>query len=186
MKVLGIDLGNKSRNSIVVMDETGVVLDYSRITYDKKKVTVWQHRKNICQQIRDYIEKYQLTQDDWIVFEKVNLFVGSHISKLNNIMSLAFLQATIINEFSECVSISEVNVRTWKSKVLNNPNAGKEESVKFVETYYPEVDLKVVIPHKRKGDEIIIDNDTADAVCIALYGQRVKAITLKETKVNFM
>ena len=34
---------------------------------------------------------------------------------------------------------------------------------------YPEIDLNIEIKHKRKESEIIIDNDTADAVCIALF-----------------
>lgn len=184
MKVLGIDLGNKSRNSLVVMDERGTILEWSREEFNKKE-TPWQHRKNICAKIAEYLDKYEFTQDDYILFEKVNLFRGGYISKLNNIMSLAFIQATIINEFSERVGISEVIVQVWKTKVLGSKTADKDASVKYVEMFYPEVDLNVVIPHKRKGDEIIKDNDTADAVCIAFYGIRAGKKTLDENKVNY-
>ena len=83
MIVLGIDLGNKSRNSIAVVNEKEKVLTYSRLTYDGT-ITPWQHRQNVCKQIQAYIDKYNLTEEDWIVFEKVNLFMGNHISKLAN------------------------------------------------------------------------------------------------------
>ena len=184
MIVLGIDLGNKSRNSIAVVDKDLQLLDYARHMYDGS-CSVWQHRKNICKQIQDYIDKYHLTKDDYIVFEKINLFVGSRISRLDNITSLAFIQATIINEFSEQISISEVNVQTWKSKVLGSRSATKEDSVNYVEEHYPQVDLDVIIPHKRKEDEHVKDNDTADSVCIGIYGQIADPKKLKENIVNY-
>lgn len=171
MIVLGIDLGNKSRNSIAVVNEKEKVLTYSRLTYDGT-ITPWQHRQNVCKQIQAYIDKYNLTEEDWIVFEKVNLFMGNHISKLANILSLASIQTTIINEFSGKIGIAEVPVVTWKSKILKTRTASKEDSVSFVQRNYPKIKLELVVKHKRKADEIVLDNDTADAVCIGLYGQR--------------
>lgn len=185
MITLGIDLGNKSRNSIAVIDENENVLEWSRITYDGKTTTPLEHRKTICKQIRAYIKKYHLTKKDYLVFEKVNLFMGGHISKLSNIMSLAFIQATIINEFSKSIQIVEVPVVTWKSKVLGTRQASKSDSVAFVEKRYPEIDLTIFVPHKRKADEYIKDNDTADAICIGIYGQREKTNELQKRLVNF-
>lgn len=182
MIVIGCDLGNKSRNSLAVVNDNGDLLDWSRITYNSKDITPWQHRKNILTNIQDYINKYS---PDYILFEKVNLFVGRHISKLNNIMSLAFLQASIINEFSEHIGIAEVDVRSWKSCILKNGNATKDDSVNYVLQRYPEVNLEIVVPHKRKANEVIIDNDTADAICIANCAIYKGIDWLNNNKVNF-
>lgn len=182
--VIGIDLGNKSRNAIAIIDGS-TLLEWSSLKYDPKTTTPWKHRKAICKQIHEYIKKYNLTKDDYIVFEKVNLFMRGHNSRLVNIMSLAFIQATIINEFSDLISISEVNVMTWKKEVLKNGKAGKDESVQFVQENYPQVDLSVTIEHKRKETEYTFDNDTADAICIALYGNLVDNKKLQEHLVNY-
>lgn len=179
--IIGIDLGNKSRNSIAVMDGDKL-LEWSRLTYDGS-ISTWQHRKNICKQIREYIDKYHLTKDDYILFEQI--FFNRGFSRMANVTSMAFLQATIINEFSDYISISEVHVQSWKSKVLGQRSATKEDAVALVENRYPDVDLSVVIPHKRKDDEIIKDNDTADAICIALYGSIVDKNKLDEHLVNY-
>lgn len=183
--IIGIDLGNKSRNSISVVDNDLKLLEYSNIKYDSKTTTTWEHRRRICKQISEYIEKYKLTKDDWIVFEKINMFMRGKNSRLSNILSLAFIQATIINEFSEKISISEVNVITWKSKVLKNGKAKKEDSVAYVENHYPQVDLNVVVEHKRKDTEYLKDDDTADAICIGVYGNLVGKEKLEEHQVNY-
>ena len=55
--IIGIDLGNKSRNSISVVDgET--LLEWSNIKYDPKTTTTWEHRKKIIKQIRAYIRVF--------------------------------------------------------------------------------------------------------------------------------
>lgn len=184
MLILGIDLGNKSRNSISIMDEKLDLLDYSTLLYDGS-ISVWQHRKNICAQIQQYIDKYHLTKDDYIIFEKINLFMRNKVSRLVNITSLAFLQATIINEFSEKISISQVPVQSWKTLVLGSRSSTKEDSVKYVEEHYPQVDLNVVIHHPRKGDEIKKDDDTADSICISVYGHLINKKKLDENLVNY-
>lgn len=181
--IIGIDLGNKSRNSIAVLDEQSNLLEYSRLKYDPKTTTTWQHRKNICKQIQEYIDKYHLTKYDWILFEQI--FFSRGYSRMANITSLAFIQATIINEFSDKISISEVHVQSWKSKVLGSRSATKDDAVNFVEEHYPQVDLNIVIHHPKKGDEISKDNDTADAICIGLYGNLVDIKKLEEHKVNY-
>lgn len=180
--IIGVDLGNKSRNSIVVMSEDRKILEYNRLTYDGS-ISTWQHRKNICKQIQEYIDKYKLTKNDYLLFEQI--FFSRGFSRMANVTSMSFLQATIINEFSEQISISEVHVQSWKSKILGSRSANKEDSVNYVEKNYPQVDLNITIHHKRKGDEIIKDNDTADAVCIAEYGIIVGKDKLNEKLVNY-
>ena len=59
------------------------------------------------------------------------------------------------------------------------------DAVTLVEKSYPQVDLNIEVQHKRKGTEIIKDNDTADAICIALYPQFVDKKKLEEHLVNY-
>ena len=181
--IIGIDLGNKSRNSIAVMDSDSNLIEYSRLKYDAKTTTTWEHRKKICKQIQEYIDKYHLTKDDYLLFEQI--FFSRGLSRMANVTSMAFLQATIINEFSDKISICEVHVQSWKCKVLGGRSATKEDAVAYVEKNYPQVDLNVVIEHKRKGTEITKDNDTADAICIAKYGILVDKKKLDEHLVNY-
>ena len=179
--VIGIDLGNKTRTSLAVMNGEDLVT-WSRFNYTDSK-NAWEHRKKICKQIQDYIDAFHLTKEDYILFEQI--FFGKGLSRMSNITSLAFIQATIINEFSDKISIVEVHIQSWKCKVLGGRSATKEDAVALVEAKYPQVDLDVVIPHKRKGDEIVKDNDTADAICIALYATKVDKKKLDDNLVNY-
>lgn len=181
--IIGIDLGNKSRNAIVVMNNDGKLLEVSSLTYDPKNVTTWQHRKNICAQIKEYIKKYKMTKNDYLLFEQI--FFSRGLSRMANVTSMAFLQATIINEFSTKISISEVHVQSWKCKVLGGRSATKEDAVDFVEKNYPEVDLDIVVEHKRKDTEYLKNHDLADAICIAKYGCIVDKKKLDEHLVNY-
>ena len=104
---------------------------------------------------------------------------------MDNIISMAFIQATIINEFSDDISISEVHVQSWKCKVLGSRSAKKEDAVKFVETNYPNVNLDILVEHKRKENEIIKNHDLADAICIGLYGNITTKKKLDDNLVNY-
>lgn len=179
--IIGIDLGNKTRNSICVM-RGEELLDWSRLNYADSK-SAWHHRKKIIKQINEYIKKYKLTKNDYLLFEEIAFYRG--VSRTYNIVSMAFLQATIINEFSDKISISAIHVQSWKSKVLGNRSAKKEDAVAFIESKYPQVDLDIVVHHPKKGDEIVKDNDTADAICIALFAQKVNTELLNKHKVNY-
>ena len=83
MIVIGVDLGNKSRNSIAVMNENLELLEYSNVKYDAKTTTTWEHRKRICKQIKEYIKKYKLTKNDYLLFEKI--FFSRGLSRMANI-----------------------------------------------------------------------------------------------------
>lgn len=179
--IIGIDLGNKTRNSICVM-QGNKLLEWSRLNYNESE-SAWHHRKKIIKQINEYIKKYKLTKEDYILFEEIAFYRG--VSRMYNIVSMAFLQSTIINEFSDKISISAVHVQSWKSKVLGNRSAKKEDAVAFVEKNYPQVDLNIIIHHPKKGDEIIKDNDTADAICIALFGSIADKKKLDSKLVNY-
>ena len=181
MIIIGVDLGNKSRNSICVMED-GKLLDWSRLNY-KDSESAWHHRKLIVKQIKEYIKKYSISKNDYLLFEQI--FFSRGLSRMANITSMAFLQATIINEFSDKINIAEVHVQSWKSKVLGSRSATKDDAVNFVKEHFPEVDLELTVHHKRKGDEVITDNDTADAICIACYPQHVSQTELDKHLVNY-
>lgn len=183
--IIGVDLGNKSRNCIAVMDSNYKIYEYSSLTYNDKETTPYEHRQKICKQIYEYIEKYKLTKNDWLLFEKISSFMHGYRSKLTNITSLAFIQATLINEFSDLISISEVAVVSWKAKVLNNMGGTKEDAIDYVKKYYPEINLDIIEHHKRKGDIIVKNHDLADAICIACYGNLVDKNKLVENIVNY-
>lgn len=179
--VIGVDLGNKSRNSICVMDGDKL-LEWSRLSYCDAKNTL-DHRKKIVKQIKEYIKKYNLTKNDYLLFEQI--FFSKGLSRMANITSMAFLQATLINEFSDKINIVEVHVQSWKCKVLGSRSATKEDAVTLVEKSYPQVDLNIEVQHKRKGTEIVKDHDTADAICIALFAQKAGKDWLDLHKVNY-
>lgn len=166
MTVCGIDLGNKSRNGIAIYNHsTNNLIDYSYLQYDCKS-TAYHHRKKILDQIHKYDNSYDI---DYIVFEKVNLFRGKGVSPLANIVSLSYIQATIINEFSEYINISGVDVRTWKSRILGTAKATKEDSIKFVQEKYPYIDLKIPRFIKSNPDAFDWNHDLADAICISMF-----------------
>lgn len=161
------------------MDSNQKIIEYYRIEYETEP---YYHRIKICDVLDKMVDSY-----DYIIFEQVNLFRGKFISKLSNIMSLAFLQAKIIDRYSERIGICEVNVRSWKVKVLGNGNAKKEDSVAYVKSHYPDVDLEIKIPYKKKKGKFktVVDDDTADAVCISKYGVMSGKTWLEENRVNF-
>lgn len=181
MYVLGIDLGNKTRTSLVLLLDTKLI-DYCYFNFYESN-SAWEHRQKIIHKIKDYIDKYKLTKNDYILFEQI--FFSKGLSRMANVTSMAFLQATIINEFSNNICICEIHVQSWKSKVLGSRSATKEDAIAYVETHYPEIDLNININHKRKGIEIIKDHDTADALCLAIFPQYVDINYLNERLVNY-
>lgn len=165
MNILGMDIGGKTRNGICLMDsDSKEILKYSTIVYDNKS-TPLEHRKKILNEVLLYIDEYGV---DCLVFERINLFRGQGISPLANIISLCKLQTTLIDNLSDKLSIYDIMVKSWKSRILKSGNATKEDSVNLVRSRYPDVETKIVIPHARKDDEIVDNHDLCDSICIAL------------------
>ena len=54
--IIGVDLGNKTRNSVCVM-QGDKLLEWSRLNYADSE-SAWHHRQKIVLQIRKYIKKY--------------------------------------------------------------------------------------------------------------------------------
>jgi len=184
MFILGIDIGGKTRNGFALIDsENGNLIKYSDIPYDKKGTPLL-HRQKIVQEINEYLSEYKV---DNIVFERINLFRGGFNSRLSSIVSLCKVQTSIIDNFSDKVIISETDVRHWKSLVFGNGNAEKEDALKYVKTFYPEVNLKIDRKPTKKDPSTYIENhDLADAVCIATYGvKNINELNDADHKVNY-
>src|SRR5690606_32756266 len=99
---------------------------------------------------------------------------------LSNILSLAFLQCSIIDNFSEEFKITHVDVRSWKSKVLGSAKATKEDAIKFVQERYPYVDLTI-----GSNKKPVYCEHLADAICISLYPDKDMSY-IENNLVNFM
>lgn len=160
--IISIDLGNKSRTAIVCMNFNRKILDY-KVTYINDYKDARTHRIEIVKIIKEFLTKFK---PESIVFEKINLFVGNRVSLLANIISLARIQTTIIDNFSDDCKIYAVPVQSWKKRVLGNAKADKNDAINYVNKNYPDVDLNFVIEHKRIDNEIVINHDLADAICI--------------------
>lgn len=138
------------------------LLFYENIPYDSS--TPWEHRQKIVKEIEKLNEEYIF---DTIIFEKINLYRGGFISHLSGILSLCRYQSTLIDKFSGKYDIYQVNVQSWKSKILGSSKATKDDAIAYVKKNYPEVNLQREIVHKRKENEIIESHDLADAICIS-------------------
>lgn len=180
MKVLGIDIGGKTRTALCLMDD-GNIVDYTYIKYDNKS-TPLNHREKINLAITTYEIRHYI---DYILFERINLYRGRNVSPLANIISLCRVQTTIINKFSNSIVISDVPVKSWKSKVLGSGNATKQDAIDYVKKYYPDVDLNILVEHKRKDNEIIENHDLADAILIAKSAFILGEDYLIKNKLNY-
>ena len=185
MNILALDIGGKTRNGFALMNtDTRELIETSYIPYDTK-LTPLDHRQKILKEVLRY---YHCNDIDAIVFERVNLFRGSRISPLANIMSLCKLQCTIIDTMSPICDMYDVPVRTWKAISLESAKADKDDSIKTVQKLYPDIDLKVPKYKKKQSDEFVWNHDLADAICIALAVamDNKKKIINKTNKVNFL
>lgn len=102
------------------------------------------------------------------LYSKKLIFIdGGFISHLSGILSLCRVQSTIIDKYSGKYDIYQVNVQSWKSKILGSAKATKEDAINYVKEKYPQVDINVTIKHKRKEDEIVENHDMCDSICIS-------------------
>ena len=170
----------KQEIGFAVRNADGELLAWDYVPYDSE--TPWEHRQKIIKKIEELNESYIF---DTIIFEKINLYRGGFISHLSGILSLCRVQSTIIDKFSEKYEIYQVNVQSWKSKVLGSGKATKEDAINYVKEHYPQVDYKVVIKHKRKDDEIVDNHDMCDAICISELVNYPEFFTNKD-KMNWL
>ena len=149
---MAVDIGGSSENGITIMNEMEQILYTEAFPY-RKKFGKGFHRRSISQHIKELVEQYNVQR---IIVERVKLFRGNNISKLSNITSLWGICVGILDAVQGLCDVYDVEVRTWKSQVLNNTSKNKEFSINYVKLMY-KMDMK---------------EHQADSVCIAIYGIR--------------
>ena len=150
--LMAIDIGGASENGSTNMNEKEQILYTEAFPY-VKKFGKGIHRRSISHHIKELVLQYKVTR---IIVERVKLFRGSNISKLSNITSLWGICVGILDSVQGLCDVYDVEVRTWKSQVLNNISKDKEFSINHVKLMY-NMDMK---------------EHQADSVCIAIYGIR--------------
>ena len=180
--ILGIDMGTSGRSGLALWDSSAnSILEYATVSRHASKTNL-EHRNNVLKTIYDIYEKYPI---DILLFESIRLFSYGHI-QMGTILSLCKMQTTIINEFSDKFDIYQVDVRAWKSRVLGNANVDKNESVRYVQNKYPNINLldEIIKPIKK---EIVfeINNDLSDSICIAESLKYDYSILQDKNKMNY-
>ena len=179
---VAIDLGGATRMGVALFDNIkGELIEY--ITIRRRDVkTNLEHRMKLIEVLHNLYDKYNF---DIILFESIRLFSYGRI-QLPTILSLNKVQTTIINEFSSICDIYQVDVRSWKSKVLGSAKADKNASLEFVKRKYPQVDLFDEINHPLKKEvEFQLNHDLADAIAISHLLKFDKSCLQDKNKMNY-
>lgn len=180
--VLGIDMGTSGRSGLALWESSAnSILEYKTVSRHNAKTNL-EHRMNVLESIRSICKHYPV---DILIFESIRLFSYGRI-QMNTILSLCKMQTTIINEFSDKFDIYQIDVRAWKSRVLGNANVDKNESIRYVQNKYPQINLidEIVKPLKK---EILLElnSDLADAVCISECLKYDYSILQDKNKMNY-
>ncbi len=149
MNYMAIDIGGSTRNGIAIVDDLEHLIFSCNIPKDSK-VSRGEHRRNVSAVIRTLCLKYDTKV---IGLERIRLHRGSHISKLSSIVSLSKITGAIIDNCCDICNIYDYAVITWKSKILGNKSATKDDSVNYIKYKY-----KIEVCH-----------DEADAICCAVF-----------------
>ena len=160
--LMAIDFAGKATNGIAIRSVDNELIYWENVNYEAE--SPYHFRKLMMKKIKDLSEKYIF---DTIILERVRMMRGGMVSSMGSIESLTRYQTSLIDNFSEKFDIFAVDVRSWKKDILGSAKATKEDSIKYVQEHYPEVNLERVIHHVRKEDEIVLSHDLADAICIS-------------------
>ena len=180
--ILGIDLGGASRNGVSLYDNIDKKLQYSSTIKRYNAKTNLEHRQNVINELKYINNEYGI---DIIIFEAIRLFSYGKI-QLQTILSLNKMQTTIVNEFSDICDIYQVDVRSWKSRVLGSANADKSASLMYVKNKYPQVNIYDEINHPRNKEiEIQLNHDECDAICISECLKFDYSILQDKNKMNY-
>ncbi len=180
--VLGIDLGGASRNGLALYSNESKKLIYNKTIKRYEAKNNLEHRKNVISEMKKINDEFGI---DIIIFESIRLFSAGKIA-LQTILSLNKMQTTIINEFSDICDIYQVDVRSWKARVLGSANADKSFSLMYVKNKYPNVNIYDEIVHPRNKEiEIQLNHDICDAICISEVLKFEYGILQAKNKMNF-
>ena len=180
--VLGIDIGGASRNGLALYSNTNKKLLYHDTIKRYEAKNNLEHRTNVISEMKKIDDEFGI---DIIIFEAIRLFSYGKI-QLQTILSLNKMQTMIVNEFSNICDIYQVDVRSWKSRVLGSANADKSFSLMYVKNKYPNVNIYDEIYHPRiKETEIQLNHDLCDAICISEVLKFDYGILQDKNKMNF-
>lgn len=180
--VLGIDLGGASRNGLALYSNKSKKLIYNKTIKRYEAKNNLEHRKNVISEMKKINDEFGI---DIIIFESIRLFSAGKIA-LQTILSLNKMQTTIINEFSDICDIYQVDVRSWKARVLGSANVDKSFSLMYVKNKYPNVNIYDEIVHPRNKEiEIQLNHDICDAICISEVLKFEYSILQAKNKMNF-
>jgi len=181
-KVLAVDIGGSTRMGFALYDnEAKTLIDYKSIHPSNVKNNL-EHRKKMLEIITCFNDKYGV---DILIFESIRLFSYGKI-QLPTILSLNKVQTTIINEFSDLFDIYQVDVRSWKAKVLGSAKCDKNDALRYVRHKYKHVDLIDKIIKTRKKEIIYeLNADLADAICISEVLRFDKSVLQDKNKMNY-
>lgn len=155
MLVLGIDQSYK-KTGIALVSGSNIlnakVVKVRSIAFKKSEVegkSNTSKRKYISDFVKHCITKYE---PDLVVCERIRTFSKGFIST-NYIKSTGALIATILDAIYP-QKLYSADTRSWKAKIIGSSKGNKEVSSKYI--------------LQRFG--LRLNDDAADAVCIALYG----------------
>lgn len=162
---LGIDQSYNKIGIAVVKGENiinGKIVKSKFFSYKGMK-TKTEKREFIRQLIPKIIKSYK---PDIIVVERIRIFSQGFISK-NYMISTGALIATIVDSvFPQ--EVYSADTRSWKSKVCGKSKGEKKG------------DKQVSVKYVNKIFNIDVNDDEADAICIALYGLQYKNMLKRE------
>lgn len=162
--ILAIDIGGATRNGVALFNnKTKQLVEYKTVRRIDAKTNL-EHRMNLVNAIKEINNKYPI---DIMIFESIRLFSYGHI-QLPTILSLEKVHTTLINEFSDKFDIYQVDVRSWKAKVLGTAKADKITSVNYVKKLYPDINIIDEIVKPKKHEIVLeINHDLCDAIAIS-------------------
>lgn len=144
---LGIDQSYKNFGIAIVNSEKEILRVKSFNFKGAKSKT--EKRRFVAKLIKLAIEKYK---PDIIVVERIRLFSQKFLSRDYIKATSALISVIVDVAFPK--QVFSADTRSWKSKICGTSKGDKSVSVKYIKRVY----------------NIDLNDDEADAVCIALYG----------------
>nr|DAX35109.1 MAG TPA: HOLLIDAY JUNCTION RESOLVASE [Bacteriophage sp.] len=188
--VIGID-ESYTRTGITVLEDKKLIKMYSvnfdgcKNNYDKRK----ELRSVLESILNKLLRKYKPIEIKCII-ERIRTFSGGHMSS-QYLITTGGLIVTILDVFLEHgIKVYSVDTKSWKNAVVGTSKP-KENKYGINPNKYPTIQYlkmkgllkKIVIPYKGRGTKGIvnvringvktpckINDDIADAYCIACYG----------------
>lgn len=156
MIALGIDQSSEN-SGIAVANDNEELIDYTSVRLDGFK-TSRAKRKMLKNTVKLYVDRYD---PEMAVIERVRMFSQNFVS-LKTIISLGSLVVAIDDAVD--IDLYSVDTRSWKSRVVGEADASKEETVEYIKNKF----------------NVEVNHDIADAICIALYPFQEGAMDLLE------